>query len=118
MQQHVSKTDEELIKVFKAFDERNFSSIKFELEAMLIVVEFPDEPLGLLQYNVAPPDPIVDDVEMPNDVELRDSDTDFQPDDVSNEDSYVNLVDDDINGDHPIEQCDLDSDPLVGSLIR
>ncbi|KAL5755981.1 hypothetical protein ACOSQ2_020734 [Xanthoceras sorbifolium] len=83
------------------------------------------EPLSLLQYNVALLDPVVDDVEMvdmdlnkdhgipqPNDVELRDSDIDFQPDDVSSEDSYVNLVDGNVNGDHPVEQYDTDGNPL------
>ncbi|KAL5781453.1 hypothetical protein ACOSP7_006482 [Xanthoceras sorbifolium] len=102
MQQHVLKTDEEWMTAFELFNERNFSSIEFELKSMPIAVDFPDEPLGLLQYNVGPLDPIVDDDEMveldpnndhdiprPNDVELEDSDTDFQPDDVSSEDSYV-----------------------------
>ncbi|KAL5861657.1 hypothetical protein ACOSQ4_002953 [Xanthoceras sorbifolium] len=103
-----------------------FSSIKFELEAMPIEIEFLDEPFGLLQYNVGPLDPIVDDVEMvdldlnndhgiprPNDVELGDSDTDFQPDGVLSEDSYVSLVYDDIDGDHPVEQYDLDGDLIA-----
>ncbi|KAL5783246.1 hypothetical protein ACOSP7_008275 [Xanthoceras sorbifolium] len=125
MQHHVLKTDEELMTAFKLFDERNFSSIEFELESMPIAVEFPDEPVGLLQYNVGPSDFIIDDVEMvhldlnndhgtprPNNVELEDFDTDFQPNDVSSEDSYINLVDDDVNGDHPVEQCDPDGDPL------
>ncbi|KAL5837183.1 hypothetical protein ACOSQ3_014352 [Xanthoceras sorbifolium] len=72
--------------VFKIFDEYNFSSTEFGLEAMPIAVEFPNEPL----------DPVVDDADMsdldldndlgipqPNDVELGDSNIDFQSDDVS-----------------------------------
>ncbi|KAL5760874.1 hypothetical protein ACOSP7_019377 [Xanthoceras sorbifolium] len=72
------KDCEEVDEMFKVFDERNFLSIEFELEAMTIAIEFPDEPLGYF-------------------------DTDFQLDNVSSEDSYVSLLDDDVNGDHPIE---------------
>ncbi|KAL5798742.1 hypothetical protein ACOSQ2_003562 [Xanthoceras sorbifolium] len=34
MQQHVLKTDEKLMAVFKVFDDRNFLSIEFELEGI------------------------------------------------------------------------------------
>ncbi|KAL5755263.1 hypothetical protein ACOSP7_023483 [Xanthoceras sorbifolium] len=98
--QHVLKTDEELMTTFELFDKRNFSSIEFELQVMPIAVEFLDEPVGLLHYNL---DPNNDHgIPRPNNLELEDFDTDFQSDDVSSEASYVSIVDDDVNGDHAI----------------
>ncbi|KAL5753306.1 hypothetical protein ACOSQ2_023813 [Xanthoceras sorbifolium] len=104
MQQHVLKTDEELMTAFELFDERNFLSIEFELQVMPIAVEFLDEPVGLLHYNL---DPNNDHgIPRPNNLELEDFDTDFQPDDVSSEASYVSIVDDDVNGDHTVPNDD------------